>query len=269
MESYQTWRGQAVDELAHLCGRFRQVQALLRGLYAREQGYCHSKQRHPYSWPWLDLRAEPWVVSVPEVPKDRYYVMQWIDLFTQNFGYVGVRATGNKAGSYLIAGPQWNGGTPEGITAVLKSETDIVGTLTRTSLAGPEDVANVKAIQAKYKLQPLHQFLGTKAPKPAAPISSPSIARRRRSRGISSPISTSFFSSPSLPSRKRPLCARASGASVSSRENRGTRRNLMPSSLPPSTPAWPTGKRRSRKSWQPPTVRTDSSAQGPSSARII
>src|ERR1700749_1633833 len=33
----------------------------------------------PYSWAWLDLRAEPMVVSVPIVPKDRYYVMQWID----------------------------------------------------------------------------------------------------------------------------------------------------------------------------------------------
>ncbi len=46
----------------------------------------------PYSWAWLDLRAEPWVLSVPAVPKDRYYVCQWFDLFTHNFAYVGVRA---------------------------------------------------------------------------------------------------------------------------------------------------------------------------------
>jgi hypothetical protein len=25
----------------------------------------------PYSWAWLDLRREPWVLSVPEVPSDR------------------------------------------------------------------------------------------------------------------------------------------------------------------------------------------------------
>ncbi len=39
----------------------------------------------PYSWAWLDLRREPWVLTVPEIPDNRYYVFQWIDLFTYNF----------------------------------------------------------------------------------------------------------------------------------------------------------------------------------------
>jgi hypothetical protein len=38
----------------------------------------------PYSWTWLDLPADPIVISVPEVPMDRYYVLQFIDLFTYN-----------------------------------------------------------------------------------------------------------------------------------------------------------------------------------------
>ena len=108
------------------------------------------------------------VVSVPAVPKDRYYVMQWIDLFTQNFAYIGVRSTGFGAGNYMIAGPKWKGRKPAGIKQVFKAETDIVGTLTRTALQGPEDVPNVKAIQAQYKLQPLSAFLKQPAP-PAAP----------------------------------------------------------------------------------------------------
>ena len=33
----------------------------------------------PYSWAWLDLRAQPWVLSLPATPKDRYNVFQmWI-----------------------------------------------------------------------------------------------------------------------------------------------------------------------------------------------
>ena len=49
----------------------------------------------PYSFIWLDLRAEPMVVSVPAIDKDRYYAVQMIDGNTYNFGYIGTRATGS------------------------------------------------------------------------------------------------------------------------------------------------------------------------------
>ncbi len=101
----------------------------------------------PYSWAWLDLRAEPWVVTVPKVPEGRYYVQQWVDLFTYNFAYIGSRATGNGAGSYLIAGPGWKGDKPAGIKEVFPSETSLVLTLTRTALNSPGDIANVKKIR--------------------------------------------------------------------------------------------------------------------------
>ena len=124
----------------------------------------------PYSWAWLDLRAEPWVVTVPEVPASRYYVQQWIDLFTYNFAYIGSRATGNAAGQYLIAGPNWKGTPPAGIRQVFRSETDVVLTLTRTALNGPGDVDAVKAVQAGMNLRPLSAFAGTTAPPPAPAI---------------------------------------------------------------------------------------------------
>ncbi|MGO4837864.1 DUF1254 domain-containing protein, partial [Rhizobiaceae sp. 2RAB30] len=43
----------------------------------------------PYSILWLDLRAEPMVISVPAVEKERYYSVQLIDGNTYNFGYIG------------------------------------------------------------------------------------------------------------------------------------------------------------------------------------
>ena len=61
-----------------------------------------------------DLRAEPLVFTVPAVEKGRYYSLQFIDMYTFNFAYVGSRATGNGAGSYLLAGPSWKGETPQG-----------------------------------------------------------------------------------------------------------------------------------------------------------
>ncbi|SAL71129.1 putative lipoprotein [Caballeronia udeis] len=118
----------------------------------------------PYSWAWLDLRREPWVLTVPQVPDDRYYVFQWIDLFTYNFAYVGSRATGNGAGHYMLAGPNWNGQTPPGIGKVFKSETDLILTLGRTALNGPSDVSHVVRIQNQYKLTPLSSFEHTTPP---------------------------------------------------------------------------------------------------------
>ncbi|HHB76391.1 MAG TPA: DUF1254 domain-containing protein, partial [Desulfobulbus sp.] len=117
----------------------------------------------PYSWAWLDLRSEPWVLSVPALAKDRYNVFQWFDLYTHNFAYVGVRATGYDAGNYLFAGPNWNDEKPKGITKVFRSETDFIGTLTRTGTNG-----SVEELQKQYILKPLSEFEGSPAP-PAAP----------------------------------------------------------------------------------------------------
>ncbi|WP_260858795.1 DUF1254 domain-containing protein [Paraburkholderia sp. BCC1885] len=127
----------------------------------------------PYSWAWLDLRREPWVLTVPAVKNDRYYVFQWIDLFTYNFAYVGSRTTGNGAGHYLFAGPNWHGDTPKGIDKVFRSETDIILTLGRTALSGPADVKNVEAIQKQYRLTPLSTFEHTGAPPQVAKLTFP------------------------------------------------------------------------------------------------
>jgi hypothetical protein len=174
MESYQTWRSQAVDKNAPgYVGGFNVYRNYSEPFTPDNKDIVTPNNDTPYSWAWLDLRAEPMVVSVPAVPKDRYYVMQWIDLFTQNFAYIGVRSTGFGAGSYMFVGPKWQGKTPPGISKVFKAETEIVGTLTRTALQGPDDVPNVKALQEQYKLQPLSAFLKQPAPPSAPPIDFP------------------------------------------------------------------------------------------------
>ncbi|KWV57983.1 cell envelope protein [Rhizobium altiplani] len=118
----------------------------------------------PYSYVGADLRAEPIVLTVPEVDKGRYYSLQFIDMYTFNFAYVGSRATGNEAGSFLLAGPNWKGEAPAGIKAVIRSETEFDFVLYRTQLFGPNDIDNVKKIQAGYKVEPLSTFLGQPAP---------------------------------------------------------------------------------------------------------
>ena len=66
----------------------------------------------PYSFLWMDLRTEPLVLGVPDIKDERYYSIQLIDLYHFTFNYIGSRATGNNAGQYLIAGPNWKGEGP-------------------------------------------------------------------------------------------------------------------------------------------------------------
>jgi hypothetical protein len=137
----------------------------------------------PYSFLGADLRAEPLVLTMPAVDKGRYYSAQFIDMYTFNFAYVGSRATGNGAGSFLLAGPRWKGDKPAGIKKVITSETEFVLVIYRTQLFKADDIENVKKIQAGYKVQTLSAFLGQ--PAPAAPPSidfpEPPTARAQRS----------------------------------------------------------------------------------------
>ncbi|GAB7526676.1 DUF1254 domain-containing protein [Paraburkholderia sp. 2C] len=117
-----------------------------------------------YSSLGADLRREPLVLTVPEIEKGRYYSLQFIDMHTFDFAYVGSRTTGNAAGRYLLAGPNWKGKTPPGIRSVIRSETDFTLVLYRTQLFNPGDIGNVKHIQAQYKVEPLSAYLGAAAP---------------------------------------------------------------------------------------------------------
>lgn len=118
----------------------------------------------PYSFVGLDLRREPIVFTVPPIEQKRYWSIQLIDLYTHNFAYLGSRSTGNAGGSFLIAGPNWKGSTPPGITKVIRSETDLALALYRTQLFNAGDLKAAQAIQAQYKVQPLSAFLGRPAP---------------------------------------------------------------------------------------------------------
>jgi hypothetical protein len=129
----------------------------------------------PYSMVWMDLRAEPMVLSVPAVEKKRYYSVQLVDGNTYNYGYIGSRATGDQPGSYMVVGPKWEGEAPKGIDKVFRSSTDFSLAIFRTQLFDAADIDGVKKVQAGYKAEPLHAFLGTAAPPPAPEIDFPKI----------------------------------------------------------------------------------------------
>jgi hypothetical protein len=129
----------------------------------------------PYSLLWMDLRAEPMVLSVPAVEKKRYYSVQLCDGNTYNYGYIGSRATGNEAGDYLIVGPEWQGQTPPGVKKVFRSSTQFSIAIYRTQLFDPSDIDNVRKVQAGYRAQTLSAYLKQPAPPSAPAIAFPKI----------------------------------------------------------------------------------------------
>jgi hypothetical protein len=94
----------------------------------------------PYSMLWLDLRAEPIVISVPAVDPKRHYAAQLIDGNTCNDGYIGSRATGSEAGDFLVTGPGWTGQRPDGIRQVFQPGTDFSLVIFRTQRIDAADM---------------------------------------------------------------------------------------------------------------------------------
>jgi hypothetical protein len=157
----------------HNSGQFKasinQIHNEARVFTPADTGISTPNSDTPYSMAFLDLRAEPMVLCMSEIEKRRYYDVQLVDLYTDNYGYMGSRTTGNGAGCYMVMGPDWTGEeTAKGIAKSFRSESQFTLVIYRTQLFDPADMDNVKRIQAGYKIEPLSAFLGRPAP-PAAP----------------------------------------------------------------------------------------------------
>jgi hypothetical protein len=116
-----------------------------------------------YTTAFFDVGDEPWVLSAPDM-KGRYFLLPFLDGWTNVFAVPGSRTTGTQAQTFVITGPGWSGAVPEGMTQ-LKSPTAIVWLLGRIYCTGtPEDYAEVHALQDAFKLQPLSTWGKTYTP---------------------------------------------------------------------------------------------------------
>lgn len=156
-------------------GPVNHVNNVARVFTPADTGVITPNSDTPYSFLIMDLRAEPMVVTLPAIDKDRYYSLQLVDLYTNNVGYVGTRTDGNAGGNFLIAGPGWNHDTPRGIQRVVHIDTSLMFAQFRTQLFNPTDIDKVKEIQSGYKAQPLSTYLHQTPPNPAPKLDYPPI----------------------------------------------------------------------------------------------
>lgn len=123
-----------------------------------------------YSIAQLDLSVGPLLLRVPAVG-DRYYVLQFVDAWTNNFAYVGTRATGSEAGSFLLVPPGWEDstggeGVPEDAT-VIRFPTRIGTIVGRWAVAGEDDLPAVHALQDALTLTQTRESFAPAAGVPA------------------------------------------------------------------------------------------------------
>jgi hypothetical protein len=77
--------------------------------------------------------------------------MQFIDAWTNNFAYVGHRATGTDAASFLLVAPGWQGEAPPGAT-VIRFPTAVATILGRWAVDGESDLPAVRKLQEGLRL---------------------------------------------------------------------------------------------------------------------
>lgn len=156
-----------------------------------------------YSIAVLDLRGGPLVLTLPEVT-DRYYTYQLLSPWTDSFAYIGTRATGGRAGSWVIAPPGWEGEAPEG-AEVIESPTNQVFVLGRFLVDDEADVENVEAIRDASSLRPLGAVTGGEPAGPVPPLGEPAGTAQ------DIPTDATFFAelAPSLAANPPPTAAQA------------------------------------------------------------
>ena len=126
-----------------------------------------------FSLAFCDLADGPLVVGVPDT-QGRYYVLQFLDPWTNSFAYIGRRATGTKAGEYLVASADYSGPVPDGMT-LIRAPSDVFAIVGRVAIDDEHDLAAVHAVQDGFSLRPLNSATAkadklSPIPQPAAGV---------------------------------------------------------------------------------------------------
>lgn len=104
-----------------------------------------------YTSTFLDLSGGPLDLFVP-TERERYFSIAFMNILTDNFAYIGTRATGGEGGRFWIAGPNWIGDTPAN-ARLIRCESNDVWMLSRILVDGPKDLAAASALQRQIELR--------------------------------------------------------------------------------------------------------------------
>lgn len=100
---------------------------------------------------WLDLSEGPVVIDVPAMGQ-RYWVLGFLDAWTNPWAYAGRRMTGCEAQRLFVHGPAWRGNVPAGMHEISAPSNDVwvIGRILVDATA--QDLAEVHALQDHFAL---------------------------------------------------------------------------------------------------------------------
>ena len=131
---------------------------------SQEAGYVTPNVNTLYGFGFLDLAAEPVILSVPD-SHGRYYMVEIVDFWTNAFAYAGGVATGYKGGKFALVGPGWKGKLPPHVTRI-NSPTRWVLVQPRVHVLNKDDLPAAKAVLDAITVEGLAKATGK--PSPAA-----------------------------------------------------------------------------------------------------
>jgi hypothetical protein len=107
-----------------------------------------------YSSAFLELSSGPLLVYAGDA-LDRYWSIAFMSAFTDNFAFLGTRATGGRGGQFLVAGPDWGGRAPAG-TGLIRAPTNDVWMLGRILVTSDADLPAARRVQQAIGLEAPH-----------------------------------------------------------------------------------------------------------------
>ena len=129
---------------------------------SREAGYVTPNVNVIYGFGFLDLAAQPVVLTLPD-SHGRYYMVEICDMWTNAFAYPAGAVNGYRGGTYALVGPGWRGTLPAGVKRI-DAPTRWVLIQPRIHVKNRADLNAARAVLDAIRTQGLAQYLGRPAP---------------------------------------------------------------------------------------------------------
>lgn len=114
---------------------------------------------------WLDVAAEPVIVSVPDIDKGRYWILHTMDMGHYTISMIGSRTRGNKGGRFMFATRDWKGEVPGSVDEVIRVDSNLVKLMGRIMAINPEDEKKALNHMDGWNVRTLSTYLGLAGPK--------------------------------------------------------------------------------------------------------